>query len=90
VNEENVLFNLARKLMWWMEPAEALAQPKRFLMQIMVLGTWKDVQFAQKKFGLDAFKAALEAAEPGVFDQRSWSYWHARFGMPERPLPKRF
>jgi len=22
-----------------------------------------------------------------VFDPKSWSYWHAVFGLPERPLP---
>ncbi len=41
-------------------------------------------------WGVDALRAVLADAPPGVFDRRSWSYWHARFGIaPVPPLPRR-
>jgi len=34
---------LARRLIWWKPPAEALRQPERLLAQVMKLGTWEDI-----------------------------------------------
>jgi hypothetical protein len=81
--------SIAARLMWWLEPEAALARPARFVMQVMVLGTWQDVQIVAAVFGWDAFREALDQAEPGVFDARSWAYWHAFFGQPEPGLPQR-
>lgn len=83
------LLSIAARLMWWLEPEDALAQRTRFLGQVMALGTWEDVQVARRAFGWDAFRAALEQAGAGVFDPRSWAYWHAFFGRQELELPKR-
>jgi hypothetical protein len=80
---------IAARLMWWLEPGVALARPARFIMQVMNLGTWRDVQIVSGVFGWSAFREALEQAEPGVFDARSWAYWHAFFGRPERERPRR-
>lgn len=80
---------IAKKLLWWQPPEKSLAAPKRFLMQVMTLGTWKDIQLVRREFGENAMREALADAEPGIFDRRSWAYWHAVFGMPERELPKR-
>jgi len=75
--------------MWWEEPSVALSRPARFIMQVMTLGTWHDVQTVREAFGREAFREALLKAEPGVFDKRSWAYWHAVFGLPEGELPRR-
>jgi len=89
VNSNDELARTAKKLMWWEEPSVALAQPARFIMQVMTLGTCRDVQTVREAFGWEAFREALLKAEPGVFDKRSWVYWHAVFGLPDRDLPRR-
>jgi len=83
------LEQICRALFWWQDPSVSLANPRRFLAQVMTLGTWGEVQFVKEKFGWQAFKDALLNAPPGVFDARSWAYWHAFFGLPEAELPRR-
>lgn len=80
---------IAKKLFWWESPEEALANPRRFLAQVMTLGTWDEVRTVRELMGWDAFKDALTHAPPGVFDARSWAYWHAVFGLPEAEMPHR-
>ncbi len=85
----NSLTSIAARLMWWLEPEAALARRARFVMQVMTLGTWEDVQAVRSAFGWEAFREALDQAEPGVFDARSWAYWHAVFKRAAPPLPPR-
>ncbi len=84
-----VLERIALELFWWLAPEVALANPPRFLAQVMSLGTWDDIQIVKKRFGWDALREALVSAEAGWFDARSWALWHHAFGLAERPLPKR-
>jgi hypothetical protein len=84
------LRDLAAKLFWWKDPDEALADKRRFLAQAMTYGDWEAVQLILGAFGEDALRAVLTDAPPGVFDRRSWSYWHARLGIEAvPPLPRR-
>jgi len=83
------LEKVARALFWWEPPEQALAEPQRFFAQVMTLGTWQEVQLVKSVFGSDAFRDALQHAPPGVFDGRSWAYWHAVFRLPEPALPVR-
>lgn len=83
------LRTMAKSLIWWQESEVTLAMPERFLMQVMAIGTWKQVKTAAALYGWDAFKRALQAAEPGVFDKGSWGLWHNAFGLPVPELPKR-
>jgi hypothetical protein len=84
------LKRIAKKLVWWEPPGKALADPSRLACQVMVLGTWDDALQARNALGDDLFRRALQHAPPGVFDARSWNYWHLMFGMtPVPPLPKR-
>ncbi len=85
----NELKAIARSLLWWQAPEVSLARPERFLMQVMAIGTWDEVKAVSALFGWQAFKEALEQAEPGVFDKPSWSLWHNAFGLPVPELPKR-
>jgi len=87
-NEEQ-LKRIAKELFWWQPPEVSLANPRRFLAQVMTLGTWPEVQLAREAFGGDAFKDALLNAPAGVFDPRSWSYWRTVFSLPEAGLPRR-
>lgn len=83
------LLNMARRLFWWMPPEEALERPARFVAQVMTFGTWNDVQCARAQLGEERFRDVLAAAPTGVFDERSWHYWHHVFGIdpvPPRPV----
>lgn len=83
------LREIAKELFWWQPPEVSLANPRRFLAQVMTLGTWDEVQQAQAVLGWDAFKDALLNAPAGVMDARSWAYWRAFFGLPEAAAPRR-
>jgi hypothetical protein len=87
--ETDTLRSIARSLFWWQSPEVALANPRRFLAQVMTLGTWDEVKRVEAAMGRDAFKDALLHAPPGVFDPRSWFYWRAVFALPEAELPHR-
>jgi hypothetical protein len=77
----------ARRLFWWKTPAEALADPGRFLAQVMVYGTPEDLTIARQHFPESAFREALADPPPGLFDPRSWAYWHAVFDLEAPPAP---
>jgi hypothetical protein len=87
--DRQALEEIAEKLFWWKAPADALNSAPRFLAQVMTLGTWNDVQAVQRILGRDAFREVLQNPPAGIFDPRSWSYWHVVFGLPVPPLPER-
>ncbi len=66
--------NIAQRLLWWQPPAVSLKQPRRFIAQVMTLGTWNDVRTTWRVFGEEAFREALRQAPPGVFDLHSSSF----------------
>lgn len=81
---------IARRLVWWKTPETALEYMPQFLAQVMTFGTWEDVLKVREEFGNDAFRDTLANAPAGIFDGRSWHYWHHYFGItPVPPLPKR-
>jgi len=84
------LEQVAKRLFWWKEPAEALADTNRFLAQVMTYGTVEDLIVVERYFPESALRDVLANPPVGVFDARSWSYWHLRLGL-ETPdeLPKR-
>jgi hypothetical protein len=84
------LKSIARKYVWWKKPEEALAYPNHFLAQVMTFATFEDAMLVLRNLGGDAFRDALAHAPPGVFDIRSWHFWHHRLGVtPIPPLPER-
>jgi len=84
------LETVASRLFWWKVPKEALADSNRFLAQVMTYGTIEDLSVARLHFPESAFREVLANPPAGVFDPRSWSYWHVRFGLePPRELPRR-
>ena len=42
---------------------------------------------ARAHFSEDAFRDALRHAPPGIFDERSWHYWH--YALNLLPIPSR-
>jgi len=84
------LTNMARHIIWFEEPEEALSDKVRFLCYLMQYGDMEDVLRARKYFSDNDFKTALQNAYPGIMDGRSWAYWNLiYFDNPRSPMPKR-
>ena len=84
------LLRVARRVIWFDEPAQALADPVQFLAHVMVFGAIEDLRALRGIAGKDDFRAVLEQAPPGIFDARSWAYWNLVCGRrPAPPMPIR-
>jgi len=84
------LLNVAQRVIWFEEPSQALSNPARFLAYVMTFGTPEDLAALEGVVTQEDLRAALEQAPPGIFDARSWSYWHLKVGrQPPPPLPRR-
>jgi hypothetical protein len=81
---------VARRVVWFEEPERALADPARFLAYAMTWGTHEDLRSIRRHASDDDMREALAHAPPGIFDPRSWSYWHLMLDCwPPPPLPAR-
>ena len=86
----DALRGVARRVFWWLTPEEAMADQLRLAAQVMTWGTWDDVQTTLAVLGEETLRRALLTAPAGVFDARSWVYWHNYFRIsPVPPLPRR-
>lgn len=85
----SLLLPVAQRVFWWGEPNEWLDDTTRFVAQVMVFGNWDDARLTLRLLGDAAFQETLRNAPPGVFDIKSWVYWHVRYHMPVPPLPTR-
>lgn len=83
------LLPVSRKVFWWGEPAEWLDDKIRFVAQVMTFGDWNDAALVSKLLGEEIFEQVIADPPSGVFDIKSWTYWHLRFNIPVPPLPKR-
>jgi hypothetical protein len=84
------LVRVARRVVWFKPPEEALNNRTLLLAHVMTYGTVEDVVTAQKHYSKEEFRAALENAPAGVFDPRSWSYWNTVLGRTPVPaIPRR-
>lgn len=81
---------LARRLVWFESPAEALSDTPRFVAYALVRATHEDMTFLRKFLSDDDLREALDHAPPGIIDPRSWAYWNSRLGRyPAPPMPER-
>lgn len=81
---------MAQRVVWFKDPADALADPIHFLAHVMTYGTMEDLRAIAGVVGDEDFREALERAPAGVFDGRSWAYWNSKMGrVPVPPLPVR-
>lgn len=75
------------RLIWW--KTDQNVSTERMIAQVMVFGTWEDILEAIRRFGADAFDKVLDNPPKGLFDAKSWCYWHKRLGrIPAPPLPQ--
>jgi hypothetical protein len=81
---------VARRLVWFESPAEALADPVRFMAYAMAQATHEDMTVIRRYVDEADFLEALDKAPPGIIDQRSWAYWNSKMGRyPAPPEPVR-
>ena len=57
--------------------------------QIMTLGTLDDVRWLLGRASRDALRRILRDPTIGIFNERSWRFWHLRLGMSPIPMPAR-
>ena len=82
---------VSRRIIWFEEPSEALADPIRFMAYAMACATLEDIRILRRYVTDDDFREALTRAPPGIIDPRSWAYWNATMAgrYPPPPLPVR-
>ena len=81
---------LARRIIWFEEPEQALEDPVRFMAYAFARATHEDMQVLRSYLGDDDLRDALDHAPPGIVDPRSWAYWNSKLGRyPTPPMPQR-
>jgi hypothetical protein len=81
---------LARNLIWFEAPKDALSDPVRFMAYAMARATHEQMRVIRRYVSDADFKEALDIAPPGIIDQRSWAYWNSKFGRyPAPTMPSR-
>ena len=81
---------LARRLVWFEEPAVALADPVRFMAYAFAKASHEDMTLLRRYLTDADFVEALDHAPPGIIDPRSWAYWNNKAGrFPPPAMPAR-
>ena len=81
---------LARRLVWFEPPTEALSDTARFVAYAFARATHEDMALLRKFLSDDDLREVLDDAPPGIIDPRSWAYWNAILGRyPAPPMPER-
>lgn len=81
---------LARRLVWFEEPAEALSDAFRFTAYALARATHEDMKILRSFLSDDDLREALDHAPPGIIDARSWAYWNSKLGRyPAPSMPMR-
>lgn len=81
---------IAKRIVWFEPPEQAVADPIRFLAFAMTYGNHADMEILKQHVSESELLEAITHAPPGVFDERSWAYWNLMLGRyPAPPLPER-
>ena len=81
---------LARRIVWFEEPKDALADTFRLAAYAFARATHEDMKLLRAFLNDDDLREALDHAPPGIIDARSWAYWNLKLGRsPAPPMPKR-
>ena len=81
---------LARRIVWFEPPQEALSDTFRFVAYAVSRATHKDMKLLRRFLNDDDLRQALDHAPPGIIDPRSWAYWNSVLGRyPAPPPPSR-
>lgn len=81
---------IARRVVWFEAPPEALQDPIRFMAYAMRHATHDEMKALRRYVSDDDLREVLEKAPPGIIDARSWAYWNSVMGRyPVPPMPRR-
>ncbi len=68
----------------------ALSQPVKLMAYALNASTDADMALLLAHVGEAGLKEALDQAQPGIIDARSWWYWNLKAGrLPPPPMPLR-
>ncbi|HEY6578522.1 MAG TPA: hypothetical protein VIY09_04315 [Rhizomicrobium sp.] len=65
--------SLAARLIWFEPPAEALANPIRFMAYAFARATHEEMTLLRAHLDDEDFREALAGAPAGIIDPRSWA-----------------
>ena len=94
MSDRSDLLRVAKRVVWFKQPEDAIKDVKLFLAHVMTYGTLTDIATTLRYFSEDDFKPVIMDPPPGVFDRRSWTYWNVRYhrepvpDLPKRKLPE--
>ena len=83
------LLPIAQRVFWWGSPEEWLDDAIRFAAQVMTFGDWDDTVAVWRILGDGLLRQVMQSPPPGVFDLKSWTYWHRHYNLAVPPLPER-
>ena len=84
------LLAVARHVIWFEPPENALSDTVRFLAYLTTYGTAEEIAVVRRYADDATFKKALDRAPPGIMDARSWVYWNIMADRyPAPPMPRR-
>jgi hypothetical protein len=82
--------DVARRIIWFESPEQALVDPVRFMAYAMTYARHEDMRVIRRYVSDDDFREALDRVPAGIVDPRSWAYWNSKMGRyPAPPLPVR-
>jgi hypothetical protein len=85
-----ITLELARRVIWFESPEQALSDPIRFMAYAMTYARHEDMRELRRYLSDDDIREALDRAPAGIIDRRSWAYWNVRMGRyPAPQLPVR-
>jgi len=64
---------IARRVIWFEEPGQALADTVRYVAYAMTYGVHEDMEVVRRYLTDDDLREALDSAPAGIFDGRSWA-----------------
>ncbi len=80
---------LARRLIWFEPPEQALSDATRFLAYAFAYARAHEMDVLREWIDDGQLREALSHAPPGIIDPRSWAYWHLMLDLEPGPLPQR-
>ena len=81
---------LAKNLIWFEAPEQALRAPIRFLAYAFARANSAEMALLESLLTKAQLQYALTHAPPGIIDPRSWAYWHLMLDLGEAPaMPER-
>jgi len=82
--------DVARRVIWFESPEQALEDPVRFIAYAFTYATHEDMNLILQYLSTEDLREALDHAPAGIIDPRSWAYWNNKIGrFPPPPLPTR-